>query len=157
MKKSFCVILLAILVGSAFGFEKKSEIDLTQVRKAIDEANKIFIDASLRGDSAAVGTLLAEDTLLLPPAGRMIQGKEATEGYWRATWAQLKIADFKMTIQNLYGQGDLVYEVGSYTIKFQVQEKEGLDEGKYVVVWRQVADKTWKKLIDIWNSDMPTQ
>jgi ketosteroid isomerase-like protein len=157
MKKFFCVILLVFLLCFAFGCEKKSEIDLTLVRRAVEEANQIFIDASLRGDSAAVGALLTDDTLLLPPAGRMIQGKEATEGYWHATWAQLKIVDFKMTIQNLYGKGDLVNEVGSYTLKFQVQGKEGLDEGKYVVVWRQMADKTWKKLIDIWNSDMPTQ
>jgi ketosteroid isomerase-like protein len=62
-----------------------------------------------------------------------------------------------MTILNLYGKDDLVYEVGSYTLKFEIQGKEGVDEGKYVVVWKQTADKTWKKLIDIWNSDMPTQ
>ena len=157
MKKLLCVIPLVLLVCFAFGSEKKSEIDLTLVRKAVEEANRIFIDASLRGDSAAVGALLTEDTLLLPPAARMIRGKKATEGYWRTTWTQLKIMDFKMNILNLYGKGDLVYEVGSYTLKFQVQGKEGVDEGKYVVVWRQTADKTWKKLIDIWNSDMPTQ
>jgi len=157
MKKLLCVIPLVLLACFAFGLEKKSEIDLAKVRKAVEEANKIFIDASLRGDSAAVGALLTDDTLLLPPAGRMIQGKKATEEYWRATWAQLKIVDFKMTILNLYGKGDLVYEVGSYTLKFQVQGKEGVDQGKYVVVWKQTLDKTWKKLIDIWNSDMPTQ
>lgn len=157
MKKLLCVILLVILAGFVFGSEKKSEIDLALVRKAVEEANQKFIDSSLRGDSAAVGALLTDDTLLLPPASRMIQGKEATEEYWRATWGQLKIVDFKMTILNLYGKGDLVYEVGSYTLKFQVQGKEGVDEGKYVVVWKQMADKTWKKLIDIWNSDMPTQ
>jgi len=157
MKKFLCVIPLVVLLCFAFGSEKKSEIDLTLVRKAVEEANKIFIDASLRSDSVAVGALLTDDTLLLPPAGRMIQGKKATEEYWRATWAQLKIVDFKMTILNLYGKGDLVYEVGSYTLKFQVQGKEGVDEGKYVVVWKQMAEKTWKKLVDIWNSDMPTQ
>ena len=156
MKKFLCVFLLVVLLSFAFGCEKKSEIDLTLVRKTVEQANQIFIDASLRGDSAAVGAFLTDDTLLLPPAGRMIQGKEATEGYWRATWAQLKIVDFKMTILNLYGKSDLAYEVGSYILKFQVQGREGLDEGKYVVVWRQAADKTWKKLIDIWNSDMPT-
>jgi len=157
MKKLLGVIPLVVLLCFAFGSEKKSEIDLTLVRKAVEEANQIFIDASLRGDSAAVGALLTEDTLLMPPAGRMIQGKKATEEYWRATWTQLKIVDFKMTTLNLYGNGDLAYEVGSYTLKFQVQGKEGVDEGKYVVVWKQMAGKTCKKLIDIWNSDLPTQ
>jgi len=157
MKKLFGVSLLVIFVGLVFSVEQKSEIDLAKARKAVDEANKIFIDASLRGDSAAVGALLTDDTLLLPPASRMIQGKKATEEYWRATWSQLKIVDFTMNILNLYGKEDLVYEVGSYTLRFQVQGNEGVDEGKYVVVWKQMSDKTWKKFIDIWNSDMPTQ
>jgi len=156
MKKLLMVIPLVFLLCFAFGCKKKSVIDLTLVRKAVEESNQIFIDASLRGDSAAVGALHTDDTLLLPPSGRMIQGKKATEEYWRATWDQLKIVDFKITILNLYGKEDLAYEVGSYTLKFQVQGKEGVDEGKYVVVWKQMADKTWKKLIDIWNSDMPT-
>jgi ketosteroid isomerase-like protein len=157
MNKFLCVIPLVVLVCFMFGSEKKSEIDLTLVRKAVEEANQIFIDASLRGDSAAVGALLTEDTLLLPPAGRMIQGKKATEEYWHATWTQLKIVDFKMTTLNLNGAGDLAYEVGSYILKFQIQGRESVDEGKYVVVWKRTADKTWKKLVDIWNSDMPTQ
>jgi ketosteroid isomerase-like protein len=157
MKRLFGVSLLVILGGFVFGVEQKSEIDLTLVRKAVEAANQIFVDASLRGDSAAVGALLTDDTFLLPPAGRMVQGKNATEEYWRTTWTQLKILDFKMTIQSLYGAGDLAYEVGNYILKFQVQGKEGMDEGKYVVVWKQMADKTWKKLVDIWNSDLPTQ
>jgi len=157
MKRYLCAVPLALLLLFALACQKKSEIDLTLARKAVEDANQKFIDASLRGDSAAVGALLTDDTLLMPPGGRMIQGKEATEEYWRATWVQLKILDFKMTILNLYGEGDLVYEVGSYTLRFQVQGKEGVDEGKYVVVWRQSADRTWKKLVDIWNSDLPTQ
>lgn len=157
MKNPLLVVSLVLLLCFTFSCQKKSEIDLTLVRTAVEHANQIFIEASLRGDSAAVGALLADDTLLLPPAGRMIQGKKATVEYWRATWAQLKIVDFKMTILNLYGKDDLVYEVGSYTLKFEIQGKEGVDEGKYVVVWKQTADMTWKKLIDIWNSDLPTQ
>jgi ketosteroid isomerase-like protein len=157
MKKKPIAVFLAFLLCFALACQKKSEIDLTLARKAVEEANQKFIAASLRGDSAAVGALLTDDTLLLPPAGRMIQGKKATEEYWRATWGQLKILDFKMTTVNLYGESDFVYEVGGYTLKFQVQGKEGVDEGKYVVVWRQSSDKAWKKLIDIWNSDMPTR
>jgi ketosteroid isomerase-like protein len=137
--------------------KKKSEIDLTLVRKAVEEANRIFVDASLRGDSAAVGAILTDDTLLLPPGGRIIQGKKATEEYWRATWGQLKILDFRITTLSLHEEGDLAYEVGGYTLKFQVQGKEGVDEGKYVAVWKQSTDKAWKKLIDIWNSDIPTR
>jgi ketosteroid isomerase-like protein len=135
----------------------KGEMDLARIRKTVEEANQKFIDASLRGDAVAAAALCTDDTILLPPNSPMVQGKKATEEYWLTTWAQLKITDFKMAIANLYGQGNLVYEVGSYSIQFQIQGKEGVDEGKYVVVWKQMADNTWKKNIDIWNSSTPAQ
>jgi ketosteroid isomerase-like protein len=157
MKKKPIAVFLAFLLCFALACQKKSETSLSLAHKAIEEANQKFIDASLRGDPAAVGALLTEDTLLLPPGGKMIQGKIAAEGYWRATWAVLKISDFKMEILNLSGKADFVHEVGRYTLKFHLQGKEVVDEGKYVVVWKQTAEGTWKKRIDIWNSNLPTQ
>jgi ketosteroid isomerase-like protein len=154
---SFLALFVLFVIYGTFACQKKAGIDLTSARKALEEANQKFMDASIRGDAATVAALYTDNTLLLPPNSPMIQGKKATEEYWRETWAQLKIADFKMTILDLYGKGDLVCEVGSYTLKFRVQGKDAVDEGKYLVVWRQMADKTWKKHIDIWNSDRPTQ
>ncbi len=157
LKVSFPAVFVLVVIYCSFACQKKAGLDLTSARKAVEEANQKFMDASIRGDAATVAALYTDNTLLLPPNSPMIQGKKATEEYWRETWAQLKIADFKMTILDLYGKGDLVCEVGSYTLKFRVQGKDTVDEGKYLVVWRQMAYKTWKKHIDIWNSDRPTQ
>jgi ketosteroid isomerase-like protein len=151
----FVAFLAILLLLSSMACSKKPEMDLALIRKAVEEANKKFIDASLQGDAVAAAALGTDDTILLPPNSKMIQGKKATEKYWRTTWAQLKITDFKMAIVDLSGQGNLVYEVGHYTIKFRFQGKEGVEEGKYVVIWKQMADKTWKKHMDIWNSNMP--
>jgi ketosteroid isomerase-like protein len=151
----FVAFLAILLLLSSMACSKKPEMDLALIRKAVEEANKKFIDASLQRDAVAAAALCTDDTILLPPNSKMIQGKKATEKYWRTTWAQLKITDFKMAIVDLSGQGNLVYEVGHYTIKFRFQGKEGVEEGKYVVIWKQMADKTWKKHMDIWNSNMP--
>jgi ketosteroid isomerase-like protein len=153
----FVAFLAILLLLSSMACSKKPEMDLALIRKAVEEANQKFIDASLRGDAVAAAALCTGDTILSPPNSKMIQGKKATEEYWRTTWAQLKITDFKMAIVDLFGQGNLVYEVGGYSIKFQIQGKDGVDEGKYVVVWKETADKAWKKYIDIWNSSLPAQ
>jgi ketosteroid isomerase-like protein len=157
MKKNLFAMFLVLLSCFYAGCQNKSELALSQVRTPIEQANQAFMDASLKADAGPVGALLTDDTLLLPPGGRIIRGKKAVEDYWRATWAVLKISDFKMKILDLSGKAGFVHEVGSYTLKFQIQGKEAVDEGKYVVVWRQLADGTWKKFIDIWNSDLPTQ
>jgi ketosteroid isomerase-like protein len=157
LKVSLRILLGFFFVVGSFAGQKKAVMDMALVRQAVEKSNQKFIDASLRDDAIAAAELCTDDTFLLPTNSRMIQGKKATEEYWRAAWASLKITDFKMATLDLSGQGNFVYEVGSYTIKFQFQGKEGAEEGKYVVVWKQAADKTWKKHIDIWNSSMPTQ
>ena len=157
MRKNLFIVFLVLLSCFYAGCQNKSKLDLSRVRTAIEQANRAFMDASLRADAAAVGALLTEDTILLPPGGRIIRGKKAVEDYWRATWAVLKISDFKMKILDLSGKAGFVHEVGSYMLKFEIQGEEAVDEGKYVVVWRQLADGTWKKFIDIWNSDLPTR
>ncbi len=157
MKKNLFPIFLALVSCFYAGCQSKSALDLSQVRAAIEQANQAFMDASLKADAGPVGALLTDDTLLLPPGGPIIRGKKEVEDYWRATWAVLKISDFKMKILDLSGEAGFVHEVGSYTLKFQIRGKENLDEGKYVVVWRQLAGGAWKKFIDIWNSDLPTQ
>jgi ketosteroid isomerase-like protein len=52
----------------------------------------------------------------------------------------------------------VVYEVGKYTLKFQLEGQESLEEkGKYVSIWKKMADGTWKRHVDAWNSNAPMQ
>jgi ketosteroid isomerase-like protein len=76
----------------------------------------------------------------------------------QATLAQMKITEFDVTTEDLYGSGDVVYEVGKYTLKFQLEGQESLEKnGKYVLIWKKMADGMWKRHVDIWNSDVPMQ
>ena len=134
----------------------EEKLDLAQVRKAIEEQEHKFVEAALQGDATAAAALFTEDTFLLPPNSEMIQGKQATEAFWQAAWAQMKITEFDITTEDLYGSGDVVYDVGSYTLKLQLEGQGNFEEkGKYVLIWKKMADGTWKRHVDIWNSSMP--
>jgi len=149
-------VLCFVLLCCAPPVEEK--LDLAQVRKASEEQGKKFIEAALQGDAAAAVAGCTEDTFLLPPNSELLQGKQATEAFWQARWAQVKITEFDITTEDLYGSGDVVYEVGKYTLKFQLEGLESLEEkGKYVLIWKKMADGTWKRHVDIWNSDAPMQ
>ena len=52
----------------------------------------------------------------------------------------------------LDGQGDTAIEVGRY--RLGSESGQVLDEGKYVVIWKQV-DGQWKLHRDIWNTSVP--
>ncbi len=155
---SFIFVFLFCLILLCCAPPQKEKLDLAQVRKAIEEQEHKFVEAVLQGDAVAAAALFTEDTFLLPPNSEMIQGKQATEAFWKTAWTQMKIAEFDITTEDLYGSGDVVYEVGKYTLKFQLEGQESLeDKGKYVLIWKKVADGTWKRHVDIWNSDAPMQ
>jgi ketosteroid isomerase-like protein len=70
----------------------------------------------------------------------------------------MKVTEFDITIEGLNGSGDVVYEVGNYTLKLQLEGQGNFEEkGKYVLIWKKMADGTWKRHVDIWNSRMPKQ
>lgn len=155
---SFIFVFLFCLILLCCAPPQKEKLDLAQVRKAIEEQEHKFVEAALQGDAAAAAALFTEDTFLLPPNSELLQGKQATEAFWKTTWTQMKVTEFDITIEDLYGSGDVVYEVGNYTLKLQLEGQGNFEEkGKYVLIWKKMADGTWKRHVDIWNSCMPKQ
>jgi len=155
---SFILAFVLCFVFLCCAPPQKEKLDLAQVRKAIEEQGKKFIEAALQGDATAAAALFTEDTFLLPPNSELLRGKQATEAFWQAAWTQMKVTEFDITIEGLNGSGDVVYEVGNYTLKLQLEGQGNFEEkGKYVLIWKKMADGTWKRHVDIWNSDAPMQ
>jgi ketosteroid isomerase-like protein len=52
--------------------------------------------------------------------------------------------------------GDLGFTQGPYKMSFSDQRGNKFeDEGKYLTVWRKLADGTWKAVEDTFMSDLP--
>lgn len=138
--------------------KQEEELDIAQIRRIIEENEHKFVEAALQGDAAAAAALCTENTYLLPPNSEMIQGKQATEEFWSAAWSQIKVTDFDMIIVELYGSGDIVYEIGTYNLTIQPEGQEPIKEkGKYLSIWKKMPDGSWKRHIDIWNTSMPIE
>jgi len=148
----FCFILITCAPA------QKEELDLGQVRQALEKQNIIYKEAVLQGDASAAAAVYTEDATLMPPDSEMVQGREAIEEFWRTEWTLMRVTDFNLTIVDLYGSGDIVYELGKYTIKIQLEGQEPIeDNGKFLVISKRTADGSWKWHVDIWNSSMPAQ
>jgi len=147
----FCFVLLC------YAPPPEEEMDVEKVHKAIEESNLKFGEAARQGDAAALAALYTEDATLLPPNSEMIKGREGIEAVWSAV-IQMGAKDAVLTTVDVYGSGDLAYEVGNYVLTIQPEGQEPIeDKGKYVVVWKQIADGSWKMHVDIWNSSLPVQ
>ena len=107
------------------------------------------------GKDAAVASLHIEDVVVLPPNLEMMKGREAVQD---AIAAEINAGatDLALTTLDVYGSGDLAYEIGRYALKVKQDEQVLMqDSGKYIVVWEQVSKDNWLIKADIWNTDLP--
>ncbi len=133
----------------------KPSMDVATVRKAIEDAEATFTAAFNRGDAAGVAALYTENATLLPPNSEMIQGRQGIQDFWNGG-LQMGLKDVTLTTVDVGGNGDTAYSTGKYTLNIQPEGQEGMsDSGKYVVIWKRLADGTWKYHVDIWNSSLP--
>lgn len=131
---------------AAEGPEKKETVDY---KAMLDESNKQFAAAALKGDSAAVVALYHPDARILPPNREAMNSRQM--GSMMGEFQKMGITSFELQGKDIFEGDDAVTEVGTYTMS---DGKKFNDKGKYIVVWKKDGDK-WKLYRDIWNSDNP--
>ncbi len=128
-----------------------------EARRAIMKINRRFGEGIRNGDASAVGALYTEDALLMPPNSGMIHGRDDTTKFWEGA-IRMGVKDAVLSTIEVHLKGDTVEEVGNYTLMISPQGQEPFeDKGKYVVLWRQGGDGTWRLHRDIWNSSLPSR
>jgi uncharacterized protein (TIGR02246 family) len=123
----------------------------TEVRDAIAAANESFMAAFSKGDAAGLAALYTTTGQILPPNGDFVTGKEAVQTFWQALF-DMGIKEAKLEIVEVEGYGDTAVEVSKFTL--QGEGSQVLDEGKYIVIWKQ-EEGQWKLHRDIFNSSRP--
>ncbi|MDR3668514.1 MAG: hypothetical protein P4L35_16850, partial [Ignavibacteriaceae bacterium] len=68
----------------------------------------------------------------------------------------IKYRTFSAKSTDVYGSGDITYEIGTYELTFSLPNNttEMKDHGKYLNIWQKQADGSWKLRADTWNSDV---
>jgi uncharacterized protein (TIGR02246 family) len=128
------------------------QIDIAEVRKAIEESNAVFTEAYNSGDAAGVTALYTEDAILMPPDVATVQGREAIQEYWSKA-LESGLSDLKLEVVSVDGRGDLAYEIGKYSVMVPFGEAKVAWAGKYLVIWERQADGAWMMSVDISNND----
>lgn len=118
----------------------------------VSERNAAFMAAIAAGDGATAAANYAEDATMMPPGAAAVQGREAIAQFWQAG-ISAGIARFELAPGEVVAAGpDTILERS--TARLFNAAGEVIDEGKYVVVWRQI-DGQWLMVWDIWNGNAP--
>ncbi|MFW6079382.1 MAG: YybH family protein [Gemmatimonadota bacterium] len=158
-------LLVALLTGSLVapgcGAETASEAadrssDAVALATRLEGLNDALLARLGRGDAAGAAALYAPDALLLPPDGRVIEGRDAIRSFWAATVASTRILDAASNTTDVRRDGGLASVASRYTL---VTSTDGGDEvesrGTTLLVWRRTGDG-WRIHADMWTAE-PTE
>ena len=155
MKKAFQFgggLLALTLVATAASAQpaKLGEKDLAAIRTASDA----FTKGVVAGDFALVSKLYTENASFMPPNERAVAGRADIQ-----TWLKglPPVKEFKFTLAEIEGRGDLAYVKGSYTMTLAPPGAPAPinEAGKFIEIRRRQADGSWPIAVDIFNSDLP--
>ncbi|MBN4055250.1 SgcJ/EcaC family oxidoreductase [bacterium AH-315-K03] len=125
----------------------------SEVYDAIVAADEAFMSAFSQGDAAGIANLYTEDGQFLPPNGGFVRGRQAIQETYQS-FMNMGVKEIKLEALEVEGHGDTASEVGKYIL--EGEDGQVMDEGKFVVLWKQEAGQ-WKLHRDIINTSLPTQ
>jgi len=123
----------------------------TDVYDAIVAADETFMSTFSQGNAAGIANLYTEDGQFLPPNGGFVSGRQAIQDTFQS-FMDMGVKEIKLEALEVEGYGNAASEVGKYTLKGEGGQV--MDEGKFVVIWKQEAGQ-WKLHRDIINTSIP--
>lgn len=162
IRKFYVLILIffSFIVYSCNNVQDKMEIeksasafDIKQGEASILQSNQHFMKSFEAGDSVGVSNCYTTDAKAMIPNQLTITGRENIKHFISETMTK-GIADFDLHTIKIWGDSSILSEEGIY--RLTGKEKNLLDKGKYIVLWKQEAGN-WKMYLDIWASDLPVQ
>jgi ketosteroid isomerase-like protein len=157
MKKSILTsgfILTLLFVLSGISLQAQTEEEL---KAKIEKINSKLAKAMMEGDYEKGLSFYTEDAISMPNYSPMLKGIEAI----KASNAEMmksgaKIKSFEAKTKKIISCGDMIIEIGKYTISMEMpgMEEPMNDNGKYITIWEKQSDGSLKVKIDTWNTDI---
>ena len=104
MKRSYFALALVCLfcLGFICCAPEKEELDLDEVRAAVEQANLKLAEALRQGDAAGMAAVYTDDASLMPNGADLVKGRSGIEAYW-ASVIQMGVKDVVLKVVELGG------------------------------------------------------
>lgn len=132
--------------------------DVASVQRAIDSADARFSAALMKGDTAGISSVYADDAVILPPNMKAARGRAGMSQMNAAMLANVSYPAVSVKSEDLIVSGDYGIETGVYRMTIQPKAgKSTEDVGKFISIWKKQPDGSWKMIRDMFSSDLPAK
>ena len=111
----FSTLLMISMTPLAPGQGAAQKSANTSARKAIETANKRFVEVFNKGDAVAVAGMYTSDAKVLPPNSQTIESKENIQSFWQE-FITMGVKVVKLETVQVEARSDTAYELGRYTL-----------------------------------------
>jgi len=156
------LLLVVLLLSISTACQRTATTTMADTRAA-DEATLKNLDADWSKAAGAkdldkTASYYADDAFVLPPNMPAIQGRQGARAMWQGMFSVPGFGGgWKSSKIEVARSGDLGYVTGTYELSESAAGgKPTTDKGKYLEVWKKQADGSWKCIVDMFNSDLPS-
>ena len=145
MRKHLIILLAAslFLFGCGRGVSESPGLTAEDVA-AIANLRDELTNAILASDATTYASLCTEDVRLLHAGSPVITGRIELEAHNAEIFEAITVVSLELTPVELYGTGDLAYEVGTQELTVTPEAPMFLGSRKYVHVVRRGDDGKWR-------------
>jgi ketosteroid isomerase-like protein len=149
------VIVVMMLVASC----APPAVDMGKLRQTIDAYNVASREMWLSGTlNDSVMAYFADDVVEMPEYMPAAKGKDkAREMFMAMMSSGLKYTSFELEVVDVQASGNVAYEIGTYHITGGMADGSSPFEvtGKFITLWKQQSDGSWKVAAELGNNDPP--
>jgi ketosteroid isomerase-like protein len=138
---------------------KKEESSKSATVEELGQMNRDFAKALTAKDAMAAAIVYDENASILPPNEPIVTGRSNIQAYWQGA-IDAGIIDAQVKTIDAKSNGDLGYEIGTFTMRFNGSQNDTIVEiGKYTEILKRNEEGKWISTYGMWSSNepMPTE
>lgn len=144
-----CLILLGFIIINAVYLQAQrftgNEVDIDIIKKNTEQ----FSSNVMASDYENIAAAYTEDAKIFPTNMSILEGDDIKK-YWTLPDG-MRTSYHHITQEEISVIDETAYDYGYYEGKTLYSDGREVEwKGKYVIVWKKVADD-WKMYLDIWN------
>ena len=143
---------------SIFLIACEKQIDTEADTEKIKNMIKKYDEAYTSGNVDECLAQFTKDAIRMPPNSSVMIGENAIREYFESRFNQMD-TELKSEIDEIIICGDWAIARGTYlgTSAPKSREDKTQDAGKWINIYKQQADGSWKSHRNIWNSNLPVK
>ena len=116
-----------------------------------------WLQAVAAKDANRTASFYATDARMMPPNEPPVVGADQIKKQWAEMYKLPGMSlTFEPSVVRVSPDGQMAYDVGTYSLSMDGQNGPVRDDGKYTVVW-QKRDGKWQAVVDMFSSNLPPQ